>query len=96
MHFDTLAPERISIGNHTYITSGTRILVHYYDPTLHDFTMGNVTIGNNVFIGLNVIICKPVTIGDGAVIGAGSVVTKDIPPHELWAGVPARFIKKLT
>lgn len=32
------------------------------------------------------------TIGDGAVIGAGSVVNKDIPPYQVWAGVPVRFI----
>lgn len=35
-----------------------------------------------------------VTIGDGAVIGAGSVVTKDVGPYEIWAGNPARFIRK--
>ena len=50
---------------------------------------------DNVFIGAKTIITKPVTIGQGAVIGAGSVVTKDIPPYEIWAGVPARFIKKI-
>lgn len=35
-----------------------------------------------------------VTIGDGAVIGAGSVVTKDVGPYEIWAGNPARYIRK--
>lgn len=35
-----------------------------------------------------------VTIGDGAVIGAGSIVTKDVGPYEIWAGNPARFIRK--
>lgn len=34
------------------------------------------------------------TIGDGAVIGAGSIVTKDVGPYEIWAGNPARFIRK--
>lgn len=34
-----------------------------------------------------------VTIGKGAIIGAGSVVTKDIPPYQVWAGNPARYIK---
>ena len=34
------------------------------------------------------------TIADGAVVGAGSVVTKDIGPYEIWAGNPARFIRK--
>ena len=95
VHFDTFVPERITIGNHVFITSGTRILTHYYNPATQKFTFGNVTIGDNVFIGFNVIICKPITIGNGAVVGAGSVVTKDIPPNELWAGVPARFIKKI-
>lgn len=46
------------------------------------------------FIGTNTIVCADVTIGEGAVVGAGSIVTKDIPPYEIWAGNPARFIKK--
>lgn len=37
---------------------------------------------------------KPVTIGEDAIVGAGSVVTKDIPAGEVWAGNPARFIRK--
>lgn len=55
---------------------------------------GEVHIGKNVFIGINTIIANAVNIGDGAVIGAGSIVTKDIPAGEVWAGNPARFIKK--
>jgi acetyltransferase-like isoleucine patch superfamily enzyme len=51
------------------------------------------TIGNDVWIGTNVIIKSGATIGDGAIIGAGSVVTKKIPPYEIWAGVPAKKIK---
>ena len=39
-------------------------------------------------------VVKPVTIGENAIIGAGSVVTKDIPANEVWAGNPARFIRK--
>ena len=34
-------------------------------------------------------------LGDGAVIGTGSVVTYSVPPHEVWAGVPAKFIRRL-
>ena len=41
------------------------------------------------------IICQPVTIGDNSAIAAGAVVTKDIPPGEIWGGVPAKFIKKV-
>ena len=52
------------------------------------------TIGNDVWIGSNCLIKGGVTIGDGAVIGMGSVVTHDIPPYEIWAGNPARLIRK--
>lgn len=48
---------------------------------------------NDVFIGVNVCICSSVTIGEGAIVGAGSVVTKNIPPYQVWAGNPARYIK---
>jgi len=54
-----------------------------------------VVIKRGVFIGAHSTILKGVTIGEGAVIGAGSVVSRDIPANEVWAGNPARFIKKL-
>lgn len=50
-------------------------------------------IGNDVWIGKRVIIKAGVRIGDGAIIGAGAVVTKDVPPYAIVAGVPARVIK---
>lgn len=52
-----------------------------------------VLIGNDVWIGARVIVMAGVTIGDGAVVGAGSVVTKDVPPFAIVAGVPARHIR---
>lgn len=54
-----------------------------------------VRIGNGVWIGGNSVILGGVTIGDRAVIGAGSVVTHDIPPDEIWAGNPARFLRTI-
>ena len=54
-----------------------------------------VKIGNNVWCGASVTILKGVNIGDGAVVAAGAVVTCDIPPREVWGGVPAKLIKKL-
>lgn len=55
----------------------------------------HLSIGNDVWIGDYVTILPSCTsIGNGAVIGAGAVVTKDIPPYEIWGGVPAHFIKK--
>lgn len=50
-------------------------------------------IGNDVWIGSGVMIKSGVTVGDGAVIGMGSVLTKNIPPYEIWAGNPAKKIK---
>ena len=61
----------------------------------HEFDIfKRTTIGNDVWIGNRVMIKAGVTIGDGAVIGMGSVVTKDVGPYEIWAGNPARCIKK--
>ena len=51
-----------------------------------------ITIGNDVWIGTKSTILKGVTVGDGAVVGAGSVVTKDVAPYSIVAGVPAKPI----
>jgi acetyltransferase-like isoleucine patch superfamily enzyme len=51
----------------------------------------HVVIGNDVWTGHNVNILAGVSVGDGAVIGAGSVVTKDVPPYAIVAGVPAEM-----
>lgn len=50
-------------------------------------------IGNDVWIGDNVFIKRGVRIGDGAVIGASAVVTKDVAPYAIMAGVPARLLR---
>ena len=54
-----------------------------------------VFIEDNVWIGMNACILPGVTIGVNSIIGSGSVVTKCVPPNEIWAGNPARFIKKI-
>lgn len=56
------------------------------------YTEAPVVIGDDVWLGANVVITCGVTIGDGCVIAAGAVVTKDIPPYSIAAGVPARVI----
>ena len=52
-----------------------------------------VFVGNDVWLGDRVIILPGVHIGDGCIIGAGSVVTRDIPPYSVAAGIPAKVIK---
>ena len=52
-----------------------------------------IVIQDHVWLGMNVIVLKGVTIGEGSIVAAGSVVTKDVPPHCLVAGVPAKMVK---
>jgi acetyltransferase-like isoleucine patch superfamily enzyme len=51
-----------------------------------------IVIEDNVWIGCRCIILKGVRIGTGAILAAGAVVTKDVPPHAVVGGVPARVI----
>ncbi len=52
-------------------------------------------IGDDIWIGANAVILPGVTIGSHSVVAAGSVVTKDVPPHSLVAGVPAKIIRQI-
>ena len=100
--FDTLFPERITIEEGVIVSTGSKIISHFLDPdnmTPEDrlenrYPVGDVLIKKNAYIGMNTIIIKPVTIGENAIVGAGSVVTCDIPDNEIWAGNPARYIRK--
>lgn len=92
--FDTNYPQDIHIARGVRITVGSILLTHFMDVSTGTYLRGEIHIGENVHIGCNTVICKPVTIGANSIIGAGSVVTKDIPANEVWAGNPARFIRK--
>ncbi|MDE5848627.1 MAG: acyltransferase [Muribaculaceae bacterium] len=94
VYFDEMRPELIEIGSQVTITSGTRIISHFFNPSIGRYQYGKVTIGSRVFIGMNTLIVNSVDIGERAVLAAGSVVTKDIPGEEIWGGNPARFIRK--
>ncbi len=54
-----------------------------------------VVIEDNVWIGMNSCILPGVVIGNNSIIGSGSVVTKNVPPNEIWAGNPAKYIKNI-
>ena len=63
------------------------------DEQGYDRFTDDCVIGNDVWIGCNAVICRGVHIGSGAVIAAGAVVTKDVEPYTIVAGVPAKRIK---
>ncbi|HEY5073335.1 MAG TPA: bifunctional UDP-N-acetylglucosamine diphosphorylase/glucosamine-1-phosphate N-acetyltransferase GlmU [Pyrinomonadaceae bacterium] len=79
-----------TIGENTNIGAGT-VTCNYDGRHKHP-----TVIGSNVRIGSDTMLIAPVQVGDGAVTAAGSVVTEDVPPNTLVAGVPARIKKKLT
>lgn len=88
-------------GNHRYdwITTYPFSALNDYFPMAktisgHPATNGNVTIGNDVWISRSVTIMSGINISNGAIVGANSVVTKNIGPYEIWAGNPAKFIRK--
>ena len=56
---------------------------------------GQIIIHDNVHIGTNSIIMPGVEIGENVIVGCGAVVTKSIPPNEIWGGIPARKIEGL-
>lgn len=95
--FDTNYPEDITIEEGVTLTTKSVIITHFVeiDDNIHrHYSRGKVILKKGAYIGANTVICKPVTIGEYAIVGVGSVVTKDIPPYEVWAGNPARFIRK--
>lgn len=76
-------------GFYTKHSSGSKWLGAFHKTD--DFK--KVEIGSDVWIGARVIIIGGTKIGHGAVVAAGSVVTKDVPPYAIVAGVPARIIR---
>ena len=93
--FDNLKSTQTNIGENVTITTGVKIINHFPILTTNgvtEYKMGDISIGDNVFIGMNSLIIKPVNIGNGAVIGAGSVVTKNIPDRAIVVGNPAKII----
>jgi acetyltransferase-like isoleucine patch superfamily enzyme len=95
--FDVI--EKLIIGDHTVVAPNCFITDHSHKtlPVLNIDQQGciakPVIIGSDVWLGAGAVVLAGVTIGDGAVVGANAVVTKDVPPMAIVAGVPARIIR---
>lgn len=86
----------IKIGNQVYIGDDVAIRDsdgHEIIGSDKSMTMP-IVIEDHVWIGAKVTVLKGVTIGEGSVVAAGAVVSKDVPPHTLVAGVPAKVVKE--
>jgi acetyltransferase-like isoleucine patch superfamily enzyme len=98
------AKELVEIGEYCMFANGCFITDanhRFDDPSTpvpwQGFTSkGPTRVGDNVWCGANVVITGGVTIGERCVIGANSVVTQDIPPFSIAAGVPAKVIRQIT
>jgi acetyltransferase-like isoleucine patch superfamily enzyme len=100
LHNTIIGP--VTIGNHVNLAQGITVTAlnrNFENPDRRideqGFSTKPVTIGNDIWIGANAVILPGVTIGDHSVVAAGAVVTKDVPPHSLVAGVPAKIIKQI-
>jgi putative colanic acid biosynthesis acetyltransferase WcaF len=82
----------IEVGDNTNISSHVKIITGSHDVDDPDYTADfrPVKIGSHCWIGTGAIVLQGVTIGDGAVVAAGAVVTKNIPPYEIWGGCPGK------
>lgn len=94
--------KKIEIGKNVLIGGSCKI----YDTDFHSLNLKKrislfdddikskpIKICDGVFIGAHSIILKGVTIGENSIVGAGSVVTKDVPPNQIWAGNPNSFVR---
>ena len=96
------ACKKVAIGNHVVLGTGVCIFdsdFHSLDPNVRAYDADDskkatkrVIIEDHAFIGAYSIILKGVKIGKNSIVGAGSVVRESIPPNQIWAGNPAKFI----
>lgn len=92
----------VTIGDRVYTSPLVQIVAvdHVFDDPTRSFTDQGITaqgivIDDDVWVGTGAVICDGVHVGEGAVVAAGAVVTRDVPPHVVVAGVPARVIREI-
>lgn len=93
-------PYLISIGSHVTISAGVRFINHdggtwvfrSSDKYKNVIKYGRITIMDNCFIGTGAILMPGITIGPNAVVGSGALVTRNVPPNTVVAGIPAKAL----
>lgn len=97
--YSSIGPE-VVIGANSHPLDFPSTSAFFYSPSWGKSVDGRlqhnekpVLIGNDVWIGIRAMIMPGVTIGDGSVIAAGAIVTRDVPPYAIVAGVPAKVVR---
>jgi acetyltransferase-like isoleucine patch superfamily enzyme len=92
----------VTLGDRVYTSPFTQIIAvnHIFDDPTRPFieqgiTAEGIVIEDDVWLGAGAVITDGVRVGKGAIIAAGAVVTKDVPPHTVYGGVPAKLIKEI-
>ena len=100
LHNTIIGP--VIIGSHVNLAQGITVtaLNHIFEDSEkrideQGVSTSAVVIEDDIWIGANAVVLPGVTIGHHSVVAAGAVVTKDVPPHSLVAGVPAKIIKQI-
>lgn len=89
IHYKTMIAEMVVIRDMDHVVSSD-----LSEAELNNYNVSPIIIGKHAWIASKATILKGVTIGDYSIIAASAVVTKPVPPGELWAGIPAKFLKK--
>ena len=98
---DSNHPELIEIGDHVTITARCMLVTHMATSVqtpllqLYPGHAAPIRICDGAYLCASAIVVPGVTVGENALVAAGSVVTRDVPPATLVAGVPARPVKTL-
>ena len=100
LHNTIIGP--VNIGDHVNLAQGITVtaLNHNFEDSEkrideQGVSTTPVVIEDDVWIGANAVILPGVRVGTHSVVAAGAVVTKEVPPHSIVAGIPAKIIKKI-
>ena len=100
LHNTIIGP--VNIGHHVNLAQGITVtaLNHNFEDSEKRIDEQGVcttpvVIEDDVWIGANAVILPGVRVGTHSVVAAGAVVTKEVPPHSIVAGIPAKIIKKI-